>query len=290
MRQSTNWFARRLAAREIDARNGIARQDLATAMAEIFTPRVRGRRQVIETERVYRGVTVRITGPELDATDLAVLLALHALASRNVGDVAPCAERGDLLPIERRPENVARDLDSLAVQTTVAEVAELIGRDARDGRAAVAIRRSLRYLMMVVVEGERDGSWGANHLVSAAASRGGALAVGLNYRATRAVMGAGQWAAVDMTRFRKATGIERVLMHRLAAHCTGGVPLPVGLDRLAAVCWTRPPKSDDDARKRRNRIRAALPRALPADVSADVDQNGLVTFRRGTRNTQAGVK
>lgn len=289
MKTSTD-LARRSLARELDARNDVARQDLATAMAEIFTPRIRGRRQIVEAERTFHGVTVRITGPELDATDLGVLLALHAIAVRDVGDVAPCAARTNLLPDERKAVNNARNSASLAIRTTVAAVAELLGRDSRDGRAAGMVRKSLRYLMMVVVEGERDGNWGANHLIAAAWDRGGALTVSLNYRATRAVMGTGQWAAVDVARFRSATEIERVLMHRLAAHCTGGAPLPVGLDRLVAVCWTRPAKSEVEARVRRSRIRAALPRALPAGIIATVGQDGVVTFRRVTRNTHAGAK
>jgi len=280
-------FARRTAAREIDAREEVARQDLATAIAEIFTPRVCGDRRVIKTERTYGHVTVRIAGPELTATDLGVLLALYVLAARNVSDVAPCATRGGLMPLERRDENAADGLDSLAVHTTLGEVAAMIGRDPRDTRAKDMVHGSLQYLMMVVVSGGRENRWAANHLISAAKDEGGGIVVYLNFRATHAVMGAGQWAAVDMARFREASEIERVLMHRLAAHCTGGAPLPVSLDRLAKTCWTRPPKNGDDARKRRNRIRDALPYALPANVTATIDQKGLVTFRRGTRNTRA---
>lgn len=279
-------FARRVAGREFDARNEIARQDLATAMAEIFTPRTKGRRQVIETKRVYRGVTVRITGPELNSTDLGVLLALEVLAARDVSDVAPCADREGLLPVGSQSENNAGAYSSLSIRTTIASVAELLGRSGRDGSAGRMIRESLRYLMMVVVEGERGADWGANHLIAAAINRGGVLTVSLNYRATRAVIGTGQWAAIDMVRFRNASQIERVLMHRLAAHCTGGAPLPVSIDRLVEVCWTRSTKTVTEMDVRRTRIRDALPHALPACVMANVGANGIVSFRRITKNTQ----
>lgn len=278
--QACTDLARQIAAREIDARNEIARQDLATAMAEIFTPRIRGRRHVVEVERVYRGVTVRITAPELDATDLGVLLALHAIAARDVRDLATCASRADLMPVDRAECNDSRDMSSLVVHTSVHEIARMIGRDPRDGRAAAMIRAALRHLMMVVVEGSRGQSWGANHLIRAPSECGGRVVASLNYRATLAILGQGQWAAVDMARFRRASEIERVLMHRLAAHCTGGSPLPVSLDRLAETCWTRPAKDERRQRERVSLVRAALPHVLPRDTAAVVDARGIVTFRR----------
>lgn len=273
-----------IAAREIDARHRIARQDLATAFAEIFTPRIRGQRRVLEVTRRYREVTVCINGPELDSGDLGVLLALLVIAERDVTDTAPARTRAGLIPASRRgEENAAAVLDSVGVQTSVAEIARMIGRDPRDGRAAQAVRRSLKYLMMVVIEGTRGELWGTTHLVGIVAGRGGWISVSLNYRATKAVMGSGQWAPVDMRRWVGATEVERILMHRLAAHCVG-CPLPVSLTRLAATCWTRQPANSHEHARRVRKIAAALPKALPVGVTCMVI-NGLVTFRDARRTS-----
>lgn len=275
-----------IAAREIDARQHIARQDLATAFAEIFTPRIRGQRRVVDVVRKYREVTVCISGPELDAGDLGVLLALLVIAEKDVTDTAPAHTRAGLIPASQRgEENAAAVLDSVGVQTSVAEVAQMIGRDPRDGRAARAVRRSLKYLMMVVIEATRGEMWGATHLVGIVAGRGGWLSVSLNYRATKAVMGSGQWAPVDMRRWVGATEVERILMHRLAAHCVG-CPLPVSLNRLATTCWTRPPANSHERARRVRKIAAALPKVLPAGVTCTVG-NGLVTFRDARRTSSA---
>lgn len=283
---------RRIAAREIDAREEVARQDLATAMADIFTPRAKRQRLWIETEVVYRGVRVRIAAPELDASDLGVLLALHAIAAGDVGDVARCAARGALIPADRRDENACGDLDSVRVNTSISEIARMIGRDARDGRAARAIRASLTRLMGVVITATNGDEWAITHLIDGAAARGGGVAVSLNYRATKAVTGTGQWAAVEMSRWRAASGdVERVLLHRIAALTTGRL-VTVHLDTLASKCWTTKPKNDLARRQRRALIRKAIEsgNAIPTGIAVSIDVAGLVTFsRRGVaENTQNG--
>ena len=271
-----------IAAREIDARRRIARQDLATAFAGIFTPRIRGKRQVVEVVRRYREVTVCVSGPELDAGDLGVLLALLVIAEKDVTDTAPAHTRAGLIPAgQRGEENAAAVLDSVGVQTSVSEIARMTGRDPRDGRAARSVRRSLKYLMMVVIEATRGEMCGATHLIGIVIGHRGRMSVSLNYRATKAVIGSGHWAPVDMRRWAGATEVERILMHRLAAHCVG-YPLPVSLTRLAATCWTRQPANSHEHARRVRKIAAALPKALPVGVTCMVI-NGLVTFRDARR-------
>lgn len=284
---STNTAARDRAALEIDARNRVARQDLATAFAAIYTPRVVGQRLYIETSALYHGVVIRISGPEIDPTDLGVLLSIVTIAGSAHSNVRPGAECGSLLPHPpaehdgRAKPNAAAGEGSVMVETSIHAIATMIGRDGRDGQAARAIRASLRRLMSIVISAERGEEWGITHLLRSSVGRGGSVEIDLNYRATRAVTGEGQWAPLDMTRFRDAGPLERILMHRLAAHCVGH-PLLVTIDRLVEVCWTRPPKNAADKRKRRQLIRNALPRCLPAGVSARVSARGAVTFKRCT--------
>lgn len=286
-------IARQIAAREIDARNEIARQDLATAnaLADLVTPRVSGRRRAyIETACVWRGVRIEIRGPEIDPTDLGVLLALLALAIRDVRDIAPGVSRGELIPADRRDENSVAPLDSLNVQTTVAEIARMIGRDPRDGRARAAIRAAVSRLASVVMTPIADEDWGVTHLIRGAVARGGAVTASLNYRATKVIVGGGQWTPIDMARWRSARGdVERLLLHRIAALTTGRL-VTAHLDTLAAKCWTTEPRHAHERRDRRGLVRAAIEsgRVLPADIRAVIGAAGLVTFTRegAVENTQ----
>ena len=273
--------AKRAIARAIDVRNGIARQDLAIAYMTIFSPRVRGARGWIERRTTWAGGTVEIAGPELDSTDLIVLLAITLAAGRGHENGEQCQPATMHAGLVVAADGPAADQESLPVKIRIGEVAELIGRDRRAGSAARMIWRSVKRLMATVVsaESESGNTRIAQQLIQPSETHGAWLHTALNWRATRAVLGTGQWAPIDMLRMRNATEIERILMHRLAAHCVGH-PLPVRLDRLVASCWTRPASNAADRRKRRQRVREALPNVLPAGWRARVGKGGLVTFQR----------
>lgn len=271
-----------VAALAIDARAEVARDELACALAKIVTPRVYGRRWIVETRIEWQGTRIDLKAPVIDATDLGVLLAIYAVASRACGDLAPGQSRGNLIPTEGRKRNVLAQESSLAVRTTVGEIARMTGREKRDGRAGAAIRRAIGRLAMITLTTTRGDAWGVTHLIHGTASRGGHVDVALNYRTTRAILGGGQWAAVSMRQWREAgSGVERVVLHRLCA-LTTGVPVPVRLDTLSAACWVDPPKSAAVKRKRRALVRNAIVsgKAVPAGFRAIIKANGVVNFKK----------
>lgn len=270
----------RIWASDIDARDGLARQDLALAFAQIFTPKIVGRRQYLEQRVKWKNGWIQFNSPELDSTDLAVLLASTLLAARCPHDLAPSQNREALLPVMAGKNGVA-DSESMGVDTSIRELAVIIKRDPRDGRAAVAIRASLRRLMSVVVTVSQGGedNWGSTHLVTAAFSAGGRLKIALNFRATRAVLGNGNWARVNVAKIAAAGPVERVLMHRLAALCVGK-PLPVSISRLTETCWTREATTARRQKEREAAVRAALicGSVVPDGRVVKISNAGIVTF------------
>jgi len=277
--------SRRIAARAMDARAEVARHDLCWAQARLCSPRIRGRRRIyVEIVAQYNGVTIEIRGPELDAFDVGVLLAVYAIAAQDVSDRASCEERGMLAvdPAHAGQPNAAACMDSLRVQTTIAAIAEKVGRDSRDGDARKRIRQSISRLMSFTVAGTNGDTWGATHLIQRAGDTHGEITIDLDYRASLAVMGEGQWAAVSMRQWRECSSpLERVLLHRIAVLTTGR-PVTVGLDVLARGCWADEARDDHDRRWRRQQVRDALAagRALPSGITAETDARGVVTFRR----------
>lgn len=279
---------KRYAARAIDARLEVARHELCCATARLYSPRARGHRLFIEVSAAYNGVIVEIRGPELDSMDLGVLLAIYAIAGCDVSDRDTCEARGMLTsgsPRNSEP-NAAADMESLRVVTSIAGIAAMIGRDPRDGQARKRIRQSIARLMSITVAGTRGEKWGATALIKRPRDDGGRLTLDLDYRATRAVTGEGQWAAISMQQWRNCRGdLERVLLHRVAALTTGRL-ISVSLDVLAERCWARDPSCEHDRRWRRQQVRDALlaGRVTPVGIAASIDQRGLVTFRRSQKH------
>lgn len=279
---------KRCVARAIDARLEVARHELCCATARLYSPRARGHRLFIEISAAYNGVIVEIRGPELDAMDLGVLLAIYALAGCDVSDRDTCEARGMLTTDAARggKQNAAADMESLRVCTSIAAIAAMIGRDPRDGQARKRIRQSIARLMSITVAGTRGEKWGATALIKRPRDEDGRLTLDLDFRATRAVMGEGQWAAISMQQWRECRGdLERVLLHRVAALTTGRLRT-VSLDVLADRCWAHDSKGDHDRRWRRQQVRDALlaGRVTPAGITASIDQRGLVTFTRSQKH------
>ncbi|MES9811654.1 MAG: hypothetical protein ABW161_02625 [Candidatus Thiodiazotropha sp.] len=128
--------------REIDARQDVARQDMALGLAGLVRSAIRlkpgERRAYIEGLRQrWNGGVIEISGPEIDADDLGVLLALLAIAGREGGNVRPGGDVPGLLPATTRTgENAARESSTITVCTTMAEVCRETGKDPRHTDAA----------------------------------------------------------------------------------------------------------------------------------------------------------
>ena len=257
------------ARRAMDARAGLARQDMGFALASFVRPVVRGKRMYLEAvKQAWMGGLLTISGPELDAADLGVLLALLFLALLGLHECtsAPGCEVPGLLPYapeHRQGVNRAEKHQALSLKTTMASICREIGRDPADGRAHTAIRASLRRLASIVVEGQAGEEWATTHLISGGAGRGrGGVEVTLSYRLAWSVLGNGPHARLNMRTWRNLSPVAQVLYHWLCAWRPGlGVCPMIKLDTLAAHVWGG--ESDGLATRRRQQIRAALAE-LPA--------------------------
>lgn len=284
-------------ARVIDGRNEVARHELGCAFLKLFVPRgpLEERvTRVIESE--YGGVKLRVRAPVLDATDLGVLLAIYAIGQKQVygRNLALSGEQPGLIDADlereasnRQQTNGLAQAKSLRVETTVSEISVMTGHDGRDSDAADRIRLALEWLAMVVIAVEKDRSWGVTHMIAVAAEDRGRLSVLLDYRATGALLGSGQWAAISMEQWRacRRRGIERLLLHRIATLTTGRL-VRVAIDTLAAACWPSKPKSgkkgDHILRYRRQEVTKALKagRCVPQGIKATINGKGIVTFKK----------
>jgi hypothetical protein len=277
----------------MDARNDVSRQDMALGLASFVRPVVRGKRGWIEgIKQVWNGGVLELNGPELDAGDLGVLLALLALALREQADggaeLAKGRDVAGLLPVtsSRPGANNAADNDAMTLQTTLADICREIGRDPSDGRAHAAIRTSIKRLQGFVVEARSGDQWATTHLITGAAGRGkGAVSVALSYRLTRAVMGDGSYGRVRMEVWRELSPTAQCLYHFLACWRPGHGKCPqIGMDTLARHVWGEAPATGALVRKRRQQLRAALAE-LPRDEWA-ISESGAVRIERKNIDTQ----
>ena len=254
----------RAAWREIDARNGIARQDMAFGLAPFIRPQIRGQRAYIEgVSQPWNGGILEISGPQIDSDDLGVLLALLTIAVQNeqsCGQLVAGQQAEGLIPEDRAaPANKALQNDSARVETTMAEICRQLGRNPEDGSAHRAIRASIKRLAAVVVEARSGEDWAATHLIAGAAGRGrGAVRVKLSYRLTRALIGEGSYSRIKMETWRSLAPVARVLYHWLCAWRPGGGACPlVSVDALTKHVWGEV-ATGAKQRERRQQVRLAL--------------------------------
>jgi hypothetical protein len=252
----------------MDARQGVARQDMALGLAPFIKPVIRGRRGWVEgVKQRWNGGVLEIAGSELDAGDLGVLLALLALALRAAADECePQLEAGHkvsgMLPTSGSPKgtpNAATDKDVLPMQTTLASICREIGRNPEDGRAHAAIRASIKRLQGVVIEARSGDAWASTHLITSAVGRGkAAVSIALNYRLTRAVLGTASYGRIRMSVWRQLSPVGQCLYHWLACWRPGyGACPPIGIDTLARHVWGDA-KQGAAQRERRRLLRAAI--------------------------------
>lgn len=255
-----------VARREIDARSGIARQDMAIGLAAIFRPRLRGKRTVVEVRQAWNGAEIILTAPEMDASDLGVLLSLLHLAGEIKETQAGNATAG-LIPGSESgtgKANGAGSLPTITLNTSMAEICRTLGRDPEDGRAHRMIRSALRCLSMVVVEVQGGADWRQTHLITGAAGRGrGAVSVTFSYRLTRALLLAGSYARIDMMAWPAMPPVTQVAYHWLAAWFGGAHgERRISVEKLAAHVWGDAAKNQQQRQNRKDALRRALA-ALP---------------------------
>lgn len=267
------------ARRVMDARAGIARQDMPLGLSGLVKPVVRlkkgkdgkpARRGYIENLRQsWNGGEIILNGPEIDAQDLGVLLACAALALRDADRHADLKQSVDIegllaTPPKNQP-NAAADKLTFTLETTLAALCREIGRDPDDGRAHQMIRDSLVRLSGIVTTATSGARGAFTHLIAGGAWEGrNAVSVTLNYRLTRAMLGEGSFGRVRMQVFRNLSPVGQVLYHWLACWRPGyGTCPPIGLDTLARHVWGEDAKGAM-VRRRRQQLRDALAE-LPID-------------------------
>lgn len=266
------------ARREMDARQGIARQDMGAGLAGIFRPVVRGKRYYIEDLALQKwaGGKLLFSGPELDAGDLGVLLALlHLALAQGTGPVP--GEQADqaLVPEQKRvAANKAMDADVVDVQTGMAELCKLLGRDPNDGRAHASIKASIKRLSAVVLEARSVEAWATSHLISGAVGRGrGAVSAALSWRLTRAVLGEGSYGRVSLRTFAQLGPVAQCLYSWLCCWRPGHGQCPtISLDALSKHVWGEVAQGAKQ-RERRSQLREALAEivaAAPDEWSAQI--------------------
>lgn len=273
---------------ELDARLGIARQDMAIGLAAFVTPRLTGKRGFVEgVQQPWNGGLLVVSGPEIDAEDLGVLLALLAQGLRqHVVRPQPLwsgADANGLLPpaSERIGENVAEKLEVMELRTTLAALCREVGRDPDDGRAHAAIRASIRRLAAFVVEARDRDKWAVTHLICGAAGRGrGAVAVTLSYRLTRVLLGDGSYARIKMSVWSRLAPVAQVLLHWLSCWrpAIGGCP-PIGIDTLCRHVW-RDNANGAMQRRRRQQVRVALAQLARTGEWRIAERGGLAHIER----------
>lgn len=276
------------ARREMDARAGVARQDMGFALASFVRPAIRGRREYIEgVKQAWMGGILTISGPELDAGDLGVLLALMHLALQALPecDSKPGADVPGLLPAaeQRRGTNRAGAHAALTLKTSMAAMCRELDRDPDDGRAHASVRASLRRLASIVVEAQTEEAWAQTHLLRGAAGRGRcAVEVTLSYRLTWALLGNGPHTHIRIDAWRRLSPVAQVLYHWLCAWRPGhGVCPMIKLDTLATHVWGC--VNSDLTRRRRQQIRGALAELPPNEWAVETTGTGAAACARITR-------
>jgi Replication protein C (RepC). len=279
----------RQARRAMDARAGYARQDMGFGLASFVRPVVRGKRMYVEgVKQAWMGGLLTISGPELDAADLGVLLALLVLALGRFQECtsAPGCEVPGLLPDaaeHRQGTNCAEKHQALSLKTTMAAICRELGRDPDNGRAHASVRASLRRLSSIVIEAQAGESWAQTHLLLGAAGRGRrAVEVVLSYRLTWAILGNGPHTLVNIGTWRRLSPVAQVLYHWLCSWRPGhgGCP-PIKLDTLATHVWGG--TCDSLTRRRRQQIKAALAELPTSEWAVETTGTGAAACARITR-------
>lgn len=271
---------------KIDNKEGVARIDMALGLASVFRPRCGKRRLYIDGgPQPWCGGHIAFSGPELDAGDLLVLLALLRLGGG--GQITKGTD--ELFPSGARA-NTAREMDIVKIETTLTTICTLIGGSGGSGHRK--IRVCLKRLAAIVVEIEGDGLWGATHLIQLAATRNDRLHVQISGRLTKAILGVGSFGRIRVDQVRVLTPVARVLLLWLTCWFGGATrPRAVHIDRLATHVWgVLPSGTTAHRRRQRQLIRAALNDISKKTSWSAVVEKSLIRITPGAHRVASRVR
>ena len=217
-----------------------------------------GQTAYLRLEYQAGALTYRLVGPELGATELRVLQALVALATRQQVRVA------------NRPATVSDSpLDKVAwllgqssqVATSYNEVARAAGYVANSGAVTRRVREALERMYSVQVFVSVTGnpkSFEAGRLFTELSGRDDGLVVGVCPLLAAALLGVpGNYLRLDMHEARRLKTDAARLLHQRLHWIDAGKRREIGVDTLVGYVWPEP-ACNATARKRRERVREAL--------------------------------
>ena len=274
------------ARRDMEVRRHIARQDMALGLMPIFRPLADGaQRKEIHFKQQWNGGMVFMRGVEMSEQDLAVLLALLALALRVEN---PEQQRGREIPGLKARGRAVQRAPVVTLHTSMTEICCVLGRDPDSHGTRCAIRDSIERLMMVVIRAKVGKAHGMTHLISGEVGVGrNAIEITLSYRLTRALLAGGSYAAISMRDYRALpAGVPRLVFAWLCAWMAADRRRSIAVSTLEKHIWPDPPGGEGDSAARARRRRAAELRAALNDLRGigwgiTLDQDTARIDRRG---------
>jgi hypothetical protein len=233
---------------------------LAAFAPGLFRSQVKdGQTAYLRLEYQAGAFTYRLVGPELGTTELRVLQALVALATRQQ------------VRVSHRPVTAVSDspLDKVAwllgqsaqVATSYNEVARAAGYVANSGAMTRRVREALERMYCVQVFVSVTGnpkSFEAGRLFTELSGRDDGLVVGVCSLLAAALLGVpGNYLRLDMHEVRQLRTDAARLLHQRLHWIDAGEGREIGVDTLVGYVWPEPACSST-ARKRRERVREAL--------------------------------
>lgn len=242
----------------------------------LFRALCRGERKRTKLAVTYNyraDCTLEISGPEpLGADDLRVLQGLIALAGfsgRTLGE-EPKTVEGRLLREYLQLTGLAVTRESMMVECSYRQLAREIGLT-EGGSQFERVKHCIERLWKVSIIVDDGGFRQGYRLLSqyVAEAGGGQLFVALNPLITNAILGDSQHVRISLVEARLIKGENARLLHqRLCAWINPGRRREVTMDTLCGYLW-REAVSTSSARKRRERVRAALAELEAIDWSVE---------------------
>lgn len=217
--------------------------------------------------------TIEISGPEpLGADDLRVLqglIALAGLSGRTLG-AEPITAEGRELRESLLLTGLAVTKMSMMVDCSYWELAREIGLG-KGGSQIDSVKRCIERLWKVSIIVDERGCRHGYRLLSQYAAEAGAgrLFVALNPLIANSILGVSQHVRISLMEIRRLKGEGTRLLHqRLCAWINPGRRREVAMDTLCRYLWPDA-VSASSARKRRERVRAALAELEAIDWSVE---------------------
>lgn len=248
----------------------------------LFRSLQRGERERSKLDVAYDygdGKRIEFSGPEpLGADDLRILQGLVALAGPNglALEPDPATADGQQLRELLEVKYAATTMNAMVVKGSCRALANEIGYQ-EGGDQFRSIRKSIERLWKVSIIVQCGHQRQGFRLLSECASNEAKeqLMVALNPMIAQAVAGAGQHVRINMDEVRALNSEPARLLHqRLCGWIAPGKSGMVSIDTLCSYVWPIRVSKDtvkgaDAMRKRRQRVRLALPELLALGWSAN---------------------